>query len=72
MLFGRSKAKELRNIKKRLWLRIQGWNVRLLSQAGMETMIQAIGQAIPLYAMSFFKLPKGFLHNLNMMLAGFW
>ena len=35
-------------------------------------MIQAAGQALPLYAMSCFKLPKGFLHELNMLLAGFW
>ena len=72
MLFGKSKAKELRCIKEKLWSRIRGWNERLLSQVGRATMIQAIGHAIPMYAISCFKLPKGFLHDLNMMFAGFW
>ena len=35
-------------------------------------MIQAIGHAIPMYAMSCFKLPKGFLNELNMIMAGYW
>ena len=35
-------------------------------------MIQAIGQAIPVYVMSCFKLPRGFLHELSMMLVAFW
>ena len=35
-------------------------------------MIQAVGQAIPTYAMSCFKLPKEFLHELNMIMAGYW
>ena len=43
MLFGRSKAKELRYIREKLWSRNRGWNGRLLSQAGRATMIQAIG-----------------------------
>ena len=72
MLFGRSKAHELRYIREKLWSRNRGWNGRLLSQAGRATMIQAIGQAIPLYAMNCFMLPKGFLYDLNMMLVGFW
>ena len=35
-------------------------------------MIQVVGQTIPLYAMSCFKLPKGFVHELNMLFAGYW
>ena len=35
-------------------------------------MIQVIGQLIPLYAMSYFKLPRRFIHELNMTLVGFW
>ena len=72
LLFGRSKAKELRSIKERLWFRIHGRGGRLLSNAGRAVMIQAMGQAIPLYAMNCFKLPSGFLHELDMMLARFW
>ena len=35
-------------------------------------MIQVVGQSIPMYAISCFKLPRGFIHELNMMLVGFW
>ena len=72
ILFGRGKAKEFRNIKERLGARIQQWSGRLLSQAGRVVMIQAISQALPLYAMSYFKFPRDFFHELNMMLLGFW
>ena len=72
LLFGRSKGRELRSIKDRIWAKINSWKGRLLSQAGRAVMIQAVGQSIPLYAMSCFKLPRGFIHELNMMMAGFW
>ena len=42
---------------------ITGWKAVL---------IQAIVQAILVYAMSYFKLPRGFLHKLNMLFVGFW
>ena len=71
-LSGRSKGKELRSIKERVWAKIQSWKERLLSQVGRAVMIQAVGQSIPLYAMSCFKLPRGFIHELNMMMASFW
>ena len=72
ILFGRSKAYELMNINERLQKRIHGWGGRLLSHAGKAVMIQAIRQAIPMYSMSCFKLPKGFLDESNKLLAGFW
>ena len=72
LLFGRYKAKEFRSIKERIRTKIYGWKGRLLSQAGRAVLIQAMGQTIPLYAMKYFKLPDGFLQELNMMLVGFW
>ena len=56
LMFGRNKTKELRFIKDRLWQKIQSWGARLLSYAGRAVLIQAIGQAMPLYVMSCFKL----------------
>lgn len=43
LMFGRSKAKQLRSIKEKLWSRINNWNDRLLSHAGRAVMIQAVG-----------------------------
>ena len=71
-MFGRSKAREFKCIKEKLVVRINGWNKRLLSQAGRGVLIQAIGLTVPLYAMSYFLLPRGFIHEINMILAGYW
>ena len=39
LMFERSKAKQVRSIKEKLWCRVQNWNDRLLSQAGRVVMI---------------------------------
>ena len=72
LMIGRSRTKDFRYIKDRLWSRIQNWNRKLLSQASRGIMIQSVLQAIPIYVMSYFKLPKGFIHELNMLAAEFW
>ena len=71
MLIGRSKCREFRTIKEKIWSLIKGWGGRLLSRYGKAIMIQAVAQAIPLYVISCFKLPKRFLYNLNMLFAGY-
>ena len=48
----------LPNSRKQVWNKIQGWNEKLLSQAGTEVLIKAVIQAIPTHTMSCFKLPK--------------
>ena len=72
LLFGRSKRRDFRTIKERIGSRIKSWGGKLLSQARKGLMIQTVAQAIPSYVMSCFKLPKGFCHEVNMLLAGFW
>ena len=52
--------------------RIHGWKGKLLSQARKATLLKAVAQAIPIYIMSCFILPKGFIHDINMLIASFW
>ena len=51
---------------------IQGWKGKMLSQAGKAMLIQAVAQAIPIYMMGYFLLPKGFIHEVNMLMSNFW
>ena len=71
VMVGRSK-REFSKLKDRMWQRLQGWRSKLLSNAGKATLIQAMVQAIPIFAMRCFKFPKSFVHELNMLMARFW
>ena len=72
IMFGRSKKMVFRAIKERIGSQTKNWSSRLLSQAGKSVLLQAVAQAIPIFVMNCFKLPKGFLNDLNMIMAKFW
>ena len=56
-MVGRNKKASFDHLKQRVWKKLQGWEGKLLSQAGREVLIKAVIQAIPTYTMSCFKLP---------------
>ena len=72
IMIGRDKNRELRSIKERVKAKIQGWSAKILSQAGKAVLIQAVAQSIPIYIMSCFLLPKGFINEVNMIMSRFW
>ena len=51
---------------------MQGWEEKLLSQAGREILIKAVVQAIPTYTMSCFKLLVGLCTELESLIRKFW
>ena len=59
-------------IKERIWGQMQGWQEKLLSQAGREVIIKAVVQSIPVYSMSVFKLPVGLCKDIEAMIRKFW
>ena len=71
-LVGRGKKASFNYIKERVWRKLQGWEGKLLSQAGREVLIKAIIQAIPSFAMGCFKLPLGLFHEIEAMVKKFW
>lgn len=71
-MVGRSKYQAFREIKERVWKRINSWKNQFLTQAGKEILIKAIIQAIPTYAMSVFQLPKQLCKEISNMMARFW
>ena len=69
---GRAKKQSFIYIKERVWKKLQGWKEKLLSQAGKEVLIKSVIQAIPTYTMSCFKLPKGLIKELEILIRKFW
>ena len=66
-LVGRGKKASFNYIKDKVWRKLQGWEGKLLSQAGREVLIKAIAQVIPTYAMGCFKLPLSLCHEIKAM-----
>ncbi|XP_065621164.1 uncharacterized mitochondrial protein AtMg00310-like [Quercus suber] len=71
-LVGRAKKQSFIYIKERVWKKLQGWKEKLLSQAGRKVLIKSVIQAILTYTMSCFKLPKGLIKELEIMICKFW
>ncbi|KAL1198927.1 putative mitochondrial protein [Cardamine amara subsp. amara] len=70
--FSGSKIQLLDYIKHILKNKLPGWFARSLSLGGKEVLIKAVTLAIPVYAMSCFKLTKTFLVNLTSDMCDFW
>jgi hypothetical protein len=52
--------------------RLKGWKERFLSMGGKEILLKAIIQAIPVFAMGIFKIPKKLCKDINDAMSGFW
>ena len=68
----RNKKASLNCIKKGVWSKLQGWKENLLSQVGRKVLLKAVVRAIPTFAMSYFKLPMGLCHDIEMLIRKFW
>ena len=71
-LTGMGKKASFNYLKERVWRKLQGWEGKLLSQAGREVLIKAAIQAIPMYSMGCFKLPLGLCNEIEVMVRKFW
>jgi hypothetical protein len=52
--------------------RPKGWKERFLSMGGKEILLKAIIQAIPVFAMGVFKIPKQLCKDINDAMARLW
>ena len=72
-MVGRKKKVSLNYIKERVLSKLQGWKEKLLSQTGREILLKAVMQAIPTFAMSCFKLPRGLYDEIEVLIRKlFW
>ncbi|KAL9666219.1 hypothetical protein QQ045_000543 [Rhodiola kirilowii] len=59
-------------LEDRMWKRVNGWKEKLLSVAGKETLIKTVIQALPVYALTCFKMPKRIVERWNSIVTSFW
>ena len=71
-LVGRNKNASFEKLKQRVWKCLQGWEGKLLSQAGREVLIKSVIKSIPTYEMSYFKLPMTLCHEIESLIRKFW
>ena len=53
-------------------MKLQGWESKLLSQAGSEILIKVVTQALPTYTMSCFKLPLTLCNEIEALIRKFF
>jgi ribonuclease HI len=69
---GHSKNGTFKYLKDRIWSRIKGWLEKILSAGGKEVLIKSVAQALPVYSMACFRLPRGLCEHINSLIRGFW
>jgi hypothetical protein len=71
-LVGADKSDCFEHFIERIIQRINGWKEKLLSIGGKEILLKAVAQAISVYAMSTFLLPKGICKRMMDAISQFW
>lgn len=65
MMVGRKKNWSFAHFIDRFRKRITSWSLRFLSMGGKEVFVKSVLQAIPVYVMQCFALPKFLCHKLE-------
>ncbi|KAH1098568.1 hypothetical protein J1N35_015489 [Gossypium stocksii] len=71
-MVGRKKSESFQSLKDRIKKCIDNWSTRHLSQGGKEVFIKSILQAIPIYTMACFLLPKTLCIEIENIITKFW
>lgn len=72
LIVGKSKRMVFSNIRDRICQKLKGWKENWLSKGGKEILIKAVVQAIPTYAMGYFRLPSYLAKEIEQLMAQFW
>ena len=69
---GHSKKGTFKHLSDHVWDKVKGWMGKCLSAGGKEVLIKSVAQAIPVFSMSCFKLPRGLCEHINSIIRKFW
>lgn len=72
LVLGRSKKSVFAYIIERVTKKIRNWKSKFLSAAGKNVLLKSVIQALLVYTMFVFKLPKGLCQELTKLMANFW
>lgn len=62
-MVGADQSDCFRHLIDRVIVRISGWKEKLLSTGGKEILVKSIVQAVPVYTMMVFKIPKKYMQR---------
>ena len=71
-LVGIDRSDYFKHLVERILQRTNGWKEKNLSTTGKQTLLKSMVQAILVYAVSVFKLPKGICKDMCDVIAKFW
>ncbi|GJN05323.1 hypothetical protein PR202_ga22942 [Eleusine coracana subsp. coracana] len=71
-LVGAERSDCFRHLIDRVRARISGWKEKLLSKGGKEILIKSIAQAVHVYAMMVFRIPKNISKGITDAISQFW
>jgi hypothetical protein len=71
-LVGADRSDCFRHLIDRVAMRINGWKEKTLSLGGKEILIKSIAQAVPVFAMMVFKIPKNICKGITSIISQFW
>lgn len=71
-MVGRNRSVTFGFIKDKVRKRLQSWDGRFFSQGGRETLVKAVAQTLPSYAMSVFLLPIEITKDIERTISKFW
>ena len=72
LFISKNRSASFQDLETKVFERLEGWMSKTLSRAGKATLIKAVAQVIPKYAMTTFKLPKSFNTALDSMAHWFF
>lgn len=70
--FGRRKRDIFNSFIDRIRQKVLSWSTRFLSGAGKEVLLKSILTAIPVYAITCFRLPASLCKQIQSILTRFW